>query len=59
MTFWFHQLYILTFADDTSLSRSLCNFFITIPQSNADFDAINRAINDELHKLTTWLQKQA
>ena len=46
----------ILFADDTSLISSLCNFFITIPQSNADFEAINKAINDELFKLTEWLQ---
>ena len=46
----------ILFADDTSLISSLCNFFITIPQSNTDFDAINKAINDELYKLTEWLQ---
>ena len=38
-------------ADDTSSISSMCNFFITIPQSNTDFDAIDKTV-----KLTEWLK---
>jgi len=46
----------ILFADDTSLISSLCNFFVNIPKTNIDFEGVNKAINDELQKLTEWLQ---